>query len=455
MYMNDIGVEPDDGNKAKAANWFMEAALQDFPGAEERLREFADQGHADVQFGLGYFYERLFSQSMDEAKLDESRKWLNRAANQGHIIAQILLGMTYLAQESKSQNESEAFKWILRAAEQGYPDAQYMIGRLYGSGQGIEKDMRKSLEYHRLAKKSKNFLASFEIGLSLFRDLVEEMTFLVITLYDPRVHCDPSDYQEHYQKISENIDDIAKDDLAEAIESMKFAAENGHARAQCFLGIYFIFRRRYAEAAYYFYSSARLGNELALQILYGYAKAEDDPHFQYLLANIRLDGIDVRGRNKLGIRSGSDEEKFSYPPEAGRWDPEETKPNVDEAATWFLEAAEKNHPGAQFELGCLYYDGRARPSNGNDARMEGVKWLLQSACRNHAEAISWFHEIAERNDDPHVQFLLAAMYRQGWGVEPDPAEVVKWLFKAAEHGHPDAMKQVGVGAPDGYPGKPA
>ena len=97
-----------------------------FSHAGEWYQKAADQGHTLAQFNLGVMYRRGQGFGRDR---DRSRFWITRAAEAGDPGAQYMLGMTQnrtsldeaatLAKESRI----EAYKWLQLAAAQGYGEA--------------------------------------------------------------------------------------------------------------------------------------------------------------------------------------------------------------------------------------------------------------------------------------------------------------------------------------------
>ena len=159
-----------------------------------------------------------------------------------------------------------------------------------------------------------------------------------------------------------------------------------------------------------------------------------------------------------------------------------------EAVKWFRKAAEKGEDMAQYGLGTCFEEGRGVPQD----PAEAVKWYRKAAdqgnvfaqyslgvcCykglgvrQNYAEAVKWLRKAAEQGDAANqysfglnmglflrlnftsekswnedvkqkiaaAQALLGFFYANGWSVNKDPAEAVKWWRKAAEQG--DAMAQ--------------
>jgi TPR repeat protein len=92
------------------------------------------------------------------------------------------------------------------------------------------------------------------------------------------------------------------------------------------------------------------------------------------------------------------------------------KPGFDAAR----KAAEQGNPLSQFNLGLMYYKGRAVRQNYTEA----VKWWRLSAEKGFAEALN----------------NLGMMYGNGDGVAQDHVEAHKWFDLAAAH-HPRGRKR--------------
>ena len=98
------------GNHAKAFEWFTKAA---------------NQGYADAQFNMGVMYEFGKGVHQDYQKAIE---WITKAAGQGYAAAQYNLGLMYYSGEGERQDYHKAVEWFTKAANQGYADAQNNLG---------------------------------------------------------------------------------------------------------------------------------------------------------------------------------------------------------------------------------------------------------------------------------------------------------------------------------------
>jgi TPR repeat protein len=82
---------------------------------------------------------------------EEAFKWFRKAAEQGHSIAQVDLGLMYLRGEGITKNPDEAVKWFRLSAEQGNDIAQSHLGLCYFEGVGVSKDNEEAYVWLALA----------------------------------------------------------------------------------------------------------------------------------------------------------------------------------------------------------------------------------------------------------------------------------------------------------------
>lgn len=106
LYYHGHGVRESD---ALALQWFERAARQGLP---------------EAQFELGNMY--AYGLAPPRPETDGARlaaQWYFEAARQGHAAAQYSLGILFLTGSGVSASATEARKWIERAAAQGHADA--------------------------------------------------------------------------------------------------------------------------------------------------------------------------------------------------------------------------------------------------------------------------------------------------------------------------------------------
>jgi len=94
------------------------------------------------------------------------------------------------------------------------------------------------------------------------------------------------------------------------------------------------------------------------------------------------------------------------------------------ALNWYRLAAERGHPGGQYNLAQMYELGL------------GVR-------RDTIEAAFWYRRAAEQGE-VHSQHHLAAMYRDGRGVSRDPQLSLAWFEAAARQGHVEVFSELAM-----------
>ena len=129
-------------------------------------------------------------------------------------------------------------------------------------------------------------------------------------------------------------------------------------------------------------------------------------------------------------------------------------PNLDEAAKWYDRAAQAGVVPAIFRLGTFYEKGLSVKRDADIAR----RYYVQAAERGNAKAMhnlavldadgggkganyksasQWFRKAADRGV-ADSQFNLGILYARGIGVEQNLAESYKWFSLAAAQGDADA-----------------
>lgn len=124
-------------------------------------------------------------------------------------------------------------------------------------------------------------------------------------------------------------------------------------------------------------------------------------------AQVRPQGVVSNGQQVTRIRINEDVANAQTRYEAGNASYMLQK--YDEAFKFFEKAANAGHPGAQYNLGMCYYEGKGTKQDYKKA----VKWL----------------EMAGESDVKDAQYNLAAMYRNGIGVEKDLKKADYWEQK--------------------------
>lgn len=91
-----------------------------------------------------------------------------------------------------------------------------------------------------------------------------------------------------------------------------------------------------------------------------------------------------------------------------------------QAADWYGKAASQGHAGAQYALGVMFEFGRGR-------------------MKDQTQAARWYR-LAANQGEVLAQYNLGQRYELGLGVVADRVEACKWLELAAAQGLKDAVK---------------
>ena len=217
LYERGFGVGKD---ITKAIDWYQKAANQGNEDAKKNLaslqkknvggKNAVEQSSVSQTESADECYKKG-KEYFDKKDYKHAIKWYQKAANQGHAIAQVNLGTMYINGYGIERDYSKAIEWYQKAADQGYATAQHNLGSIYRIGYGVEKDYAKAFEwYHKAANQgladAQNALGfMYANGLGIEKD------------YEKAV--------EWYQKAANQEHALAKENLAEL---QKKIAENNN-----------------------------------------------------------------------------------------------------------------------------------------------------------------------------------------------------------------------------------
>lgn len=133
----------------------IQANASDF--TDETMKK-AQQGDVEAQISLGKMY--LFGTEDIPQDQKEALKYFHRAANQGNIEAEYMVGLTLFEKDS-----AQAAAWFRKAANKGHDDAQNFLGVLYYNGEGVPLDYKKALYWYNQSAQNGNDSSQFMLGL--------------------------------------------------------------------------------------------------------------------------------------------------------------------------------------------------------------------------------------------------------------------------------------------------
>jgi len=109
----------------------------DFAGAVSQWRPLADKGDADAQFNMGQAYKLGRGVPAD---LRIAQSWYQKAAAQGHELAQANYGLLLY----EAGKRAESMSWIRKAAARGDARAQYVLGIELTNGDLVPRDFPRA-----------------------------------------------------------------------------------------------------------------------------------------------------------------------------------------------------------------------------------------------------------------------------------------------------------------------
>ena len=108
-------------------------AKGDYDGAVDNWRPLAEKGDADAQFNLGQAYR--WGRGVP-SNLAAAQTWYERAAGQGQMDAQVILGLMLF----QNGDHAAGLRWLKLASEKGEPRAMLVYGTALYNGDGVSQD---------------------------------------------------------------------------------------------------------------------------------------------------------------------------------------------------------------------------------------------------------------------------------------------------------------------------
>ncbi len=125
----------------------------------------AEQGHIQSQEMLGYLYRMGKGVEKDEEK---SIFWYQKAADGGDPSAQNTIAIYYKYGKGVKQDSNKAIYWLQKAADQGHSEALITLAENYENGDGVEQDFGLAMKYYLKASQlggQNSAMAEYKIGL--------------------------------------------------------------------------------------------------------------------------------------------------------------------------------------------------------------------------------------------------------------------------------------------------
>ena len=106
--------------------------------------KLAKKGNAEAEYKVGEMYETGFGVKEDKV---EARKWISKAAGQGHETAGFKLLYWDIEKNGVTKTNKAEFDALKAKANDGNAQAEYYLGRMYSRGVGVKQNTGKALKW--------------------------------------------------------------------------------------------------------------------------------------------------------------------------------------------------------------------------------------------------------------------------------------------------------------------
>ena len=339
---------------------------------------------------------------------------LRESAERGDSTSQSMLGRHYERGDGVARNMDEAIKWYRKAANQGHIGAQLDLRRLgidVPLGRNVPKEDAEGSRQQRALNNARN-----NIGEEDWTSLEALINDESLSERGRPVRVQQTNAAE--KEFQRGWSFFQQEKYSEAVKWYRKAAEQGHALAQYNLGVCYVHgngvREDVAEAFKWIKKSAEQGFKEA-QYCLGVCYANGD--------GVREDAAEAAKWYRRAAEQGDVRARKALEALMGK--------NAAESVTGYRNSTESpqyqtwTHDSTndtQSMIEEAYKKGAAFHDQGNVT--EAAKWYRKAAEQGHAEAQLW----------------LGNCYYLGEGVPKDEAEAERWWRKAAEQGQADAQK---------------
>ena len=412
----------------------------------------AEQGHAMAQLYLGLCYEDSATSSRNlaltyrqgtETPEDKNSKlafsWYQKAAAQGLVEAEVKMGDCYLTGRGVAKSENFAFRKYERAAKKGDARGQYALGLCYSNGSGVSKSNTEALRWVRFAAEQGLAEAQCQLGTYYLEgNIVPKNEVEGIRWIRQAVEQDFARGQFLLGNCYKMGQGVPKNDI-EAVNWCRKAAEQCYPDAQYSLGVCYeegrCIAKDEAEAMRLYHEAAKQGHVEAKQKIEpseNRKKAEklqqQQQQEQEKLKRLEQQRIQTEKTKLAAIKN---------PPTASY-----RNADYDTAERLYLDvrykdalpllerAASAGYPPAYMLMADIYCDF--------DINRVGDQAKALECINNAQQYIEWFQLYAAA-DNIIAQVSLGRYYAYPTGIGVvdirDEKKSTHWLRKAAEKGH--------------------
>ena len=139
-----------------------ERALREKEQSRELVeRQERERAELEQLFQVGY-------KAYEKDNYREALRYLSKAANAGHALAQANLGAMYYCGQGVTTDLAQGVYWIRRAADQGHADSQDLLASFYEEDdRGVNKDIDEAIRWYMKAAEQNHSFAWIMLGKNI------------------------------------------------------------------------------------------------------------------------------------------------------------------------------------------------------------------------------------------------------------------------------------------------
>lgn len=345
---------------------------------------------------------------------------LQLQAEKGEVTAQRNLGASYLQKEHPSDDDKrQAFHWMQKAADNGDLLAQSYLGYFYLTGSGVAENREQSLAWYKKAALRGDVLSQYSLSVILARSqsYIESNYWLT--------------------QAAQRGDPAVQIELALRYRNGLGTDSTGRLRAddtQLFYWAHKAALADYGSAQFIVGNMYELGQGIPQNSVFAAA-------WLLLAADKEQPGSLVM-RRKDSLLAGLSEQQAKEARQLYHHYSRNMKDNVDARERQLGQHIPVSEPEPEF----YYRNQLALAEKGNPAAMVKVGLIYGNGVavkQNHAEALKWFNRAAEKGN-AEAQYYLAYAWAKGVGVEPDESKAEGYYQLAAKGGEKFSLNYMGM-----------
>ncbi|OFA05522.1 TonB family protein [Duganella sp. HH101] len=405
-----------------AVNQYRDAALAGDADALYQLAKAYSNGEANQAVTLGQF-RTVLDHSLPEAQYllglrlaighsapsnqIEAAVWYHKAAEAGHVRAQVETGYRYERGNGVAQDYAQAMDWYLKAAGQGDHQAENNIGLLHAYGRGVPLDRAVAAEWYRKAAEGGHAWGQANLGM--------------FYLYGRGVEKDLPLAQQWLERAAAQHNPAAERDLS----TMYLRGE----------GVF----HSDEEGALYLRRAAQDGDTASqirwgLVLTYGLLGEKADPVQGLVFQRIAAKTGNATAQNNIG-----------YAFEIGSG----VAQDYAAARDWYTRAVAQGNGNAQAALGHMYEQGKGMAKDLSKAaslyqasaaqnnpdglyRLATLTEAGRAVPQSASDAVDLYRRSAELNFLSAMRRLATAYEKGELGLKPDAAQAQQWREKAEQ-----------------------